>query len=187
MRRLLLALLLALPLCAHAGAPTPLSAAEIPALLKPPVHGVRILAVWSLDCVYCEANMQALANLQQLHPHDVELVTVATDSIAHGTEIAARLKAMRMDGYPARAYAEAAPERLDYLLDPNWGGETPRTEIIRADGSRLGISGELTATQLLKPLLRPLVQARHGWLSASSVLAADAGAGGAVEPSSSSP
>lgn len=154
MRRLVLAALFALmlPVCAHAGAPTPLSAAGIPALLKPPARGVRILAVWALDCAYCEANMQALAKLQQAHPQDVELVTVATDSIAHSVEIATRLKAMQMDGYPAHAYAEASPERLDYLLDPDWGGETPRTEVIRADGSRQGISGELTAAQLQKLL-----------------------------------
>ncbi|OOG39006.1 hypothetical protein B0E52_13375 [Rhodanobacter sp. C06] len=155
MRRLVLVALLALalPTLAHAGTPASLSAGDVPALLKPPAHGVRILAVWALDCAYCEANMQALAKLQQLHPQDVELVTVATDSIAQGAQIAARLKAMRMDGYPARAYAEASPERLDFLIDPNWGGETPRTEIIRADGSRQGISGELTMPQLQK--LRP--------------------------------
>jgi iron complex outermembrane receptor protein len=155
MRRVLLATLLALalPALAHAGTPVPLSAGDVPALLKPPAHGVRILAIWALDCAYCEANMQALAKLQRAHPREVELVTVATDSIAQGAQIAARLKAMRMDGYPARAYAEASPERLDFLIDSNWGGETPRTEIIRADGSRLDISGELTAPQLQK--LRP--------------------------------
>lgn len=155
MRRLALATLLALapPAFAHADTLAPLSAGDVPALLKPPAHGVRILAVWALDCAYCEANMQALAKLQRSHPHEIELVTVATDSIANRGEVGARLKAMRMDGYPSRAYAEASPERLDYLLDPNWGGETPRTEIIRADGRRLGISGELTAAQLQK--LRP--------------------------------
>lgn len=154
MRRLALAVLLALalPAFAHAGTLAPLSAAEVPALLKPPARGVRILAVWALDCTYCEANMQALAKLQREHPHEVELVTVATDSIARSGEIVARLKAMQMDGYPARAYVEAAPERLDYLIDPNWGGETPRTELIRADGSRRGISGELTEAQLHKLL-----------------------------------
>jgi iron complex outermembrane receptor protein len=154
MRRLVLAALLALtlPAGAHAGTLAPLSAAEIPALLKPPAHGVRILAVWALDCAYCEANMQALAKLQRAHPREIELVTVATDSIAHGVAISARLEAMHMDSYPAHAYAEASPERLDYLLDPDWGGETPRTEVIRADGSRLGISGELTAAQLQKLL-----------------------------------
>ncbi|HKR76524.1 MAG TPA: hypothetical protein VJR95_07635 [Rhodanobacter sp.] len=154
MRRLVLAALFALmlPACAHAGTLASLSAAEVPTLLKPPAHGMRILAVWALDCAYCEANMQALAKLQRAHPREVELVTVATDSIAHDAEIAARLKTMQMDGYPARAYAEASPERLDYLLDPDWGGETPRTEVIRADGSRQGISGELTAAQLQKLL-----------------------------------
>ena len=59
---------------------------------------------------------------------------------------------MKMDGYPARAYAEASPERINFLLDPNWGGETPRVLVIRADGSRLGISGELTPAQLQKLL-----------------------------------
>ncbi|GAB3783082.1 thioredoxin domain-containing protein [Dyella agri] len=141
---------LALPACAHAGTLAPLSANEIPALLKPPAHGVRILAVWALDCAYCEANMQVLAKLQQAHPRDVELVTIATDSIAQQVQIAARLKAMRMDGYPAHAYAEASPEHLDFLIDQDWGGETPRTEIIHADGSRQGISGALAEAQLRK-------------------------------------
>jgi iron complex outermembrane receptor protein len=31
------------------------------------------------------------------------------------------------------------------LIDPDWGGETPRTKAIRADGSGTVISGELTA------------------------------------------
>jgi hypothetical protein len=55
-----------------------------------------------------------------------------------------------MDRYPARAYAETSPERINFLLDPDWGGETPRVLVIRADGSRSGISGALTPTQLQK-------------------------------------
>lgn len=145
-------LALALPAFAHAGTLMPLSAADVPALLKPPAHGVRIVAIWSLDCAYCEANMQALAKLQRAHPHDIELVTVATDSIDQGAAIETRLKAAQMDGYPARAYAEASPERTDFLVDPNWGGETPRTEVIRADGGRQGISGALTGQALQKLL-----------------------------------
>lgn len=150
MRRLLLAALLCLmlPTFAHAGSLTPLSAADVPTLIKPPAHGVRILAVWSLDCAYCEANMAALAKFERAHPGKVELITVATDSISQRASITARLKAMQMDGYPARAYTDATPERLNYLIDPNWGGETPRTELIRADGTRLGISGALSAAKL---------------------------------------
>lgn len=152
MRRALLLLLLsccAAPVLAAPGATvTPLTAAEVPALLQPPAHGERIIMLWSLDCVYCEPNMQALAILQRAHPHAIELVTVTTDNIALHDKIAARLDAAGMQGYPARAYAALAPERLNYLIDPDWGGETPRTLVIRADGSQVAISGELTAAQL---------------------------------------
>jgi iron complex outermembrane receptor protein len=152
MRRVLLAALLVLALAfAHAGALAPLSAADVPALLKPPAHGERILAIWALDCAYCEANLQALAKLQRAHPREIELVTVATDDIAQQrTALEQRLHAAGMDAYPARAYAAATPERINYLLDPDWGGETPRTLVIRADGTRTGISGALTGQALQK-------------------------------------
>jgi hypothetical protein len=153
MKRLLLALLLWLPALACAGSLQPLVAADVPALLQPPAHGMRILALWSLDCAYCEPNLEALAALQRADPREIELVTVTTDSIQLRTAIEARLRSMKMDVYPARAYAEASPERINFLLDPNWGGETPRVLVIRADGSRRGISGALTPAQLHK--LRP--------------------------------
>jgi hypothetical protein len=153
MKRLLLALLLWLPALACAGSLQPLVAADVPALLQPPAHGMRILALWSLDCAYCEPNLETLAALQRADPREIELVTVTTDSIQLRTAIEARLRSMKMDVYPARAYAEASPERLNFLLDPNWGGETPRVLVIRADGSRRGVSGALTPAQLHK--LRP--------------------------------
>ncbi len=150
MKRLLLAFALWLPALASAGSLQPLAAADVPALLQPPAHGTRIIALWSLDCAYCEPNLEALAALQRNAPHDIELVTVTTDSIALRQAIEARLHDMKMGVYSARAYAEASPERINFLLDPNWGGETPRVLVIRADGSRLGISGALTPAQLQK-------------------------------------
>ena len=152
MRRLLLALVLWLPALACAAPLQPLAATDVPALLQPPAHGMRILALWSLDCAYCEPNLEALAALQRAHPHELELVTVTTDSIALRTAIETRLHGMKMDGYPARAYAEASPERINFLLDQDWGGETPRVLVIRADGSRRGLSGALTPAQLRKLL-----------------------------------
>ena len=152
MKRLLLAFLLWLPTLACAGTLQPLAAADVPALLQPPAHGMRILALWSLDCAYCEPNLETLAALQRTDPREIELVTVTTDSIQLRTAIEALLRSMKMDVYPARAYAEASPERLNFLLDPNWGGETPRVLVIRADGSRRGISGALTPAQLHKLL-----------------------------------
>ncbi len=152
MKRLLLVLALLLPGLAIAGPLQPLAASDVETLVKPPAHGERIIALWALDCAYCEPNLEALAKLQRAHPHDVELVVVTTDSIERRQAIETRLQHMKMDGYSNLAYTEASPERLNFLLDPNWGGETPRVLVIRADGSRLGISGELTPKQLQKVL-----------------------------------
>lgn len=150
MKRLLLALALLLPAIAMAGSLQPLTAAQVPGLLQPPAHGERIIALWALDCAYCEPNLEALAALQRAHPHDIELLTVTTDSVNQREAIEARLRSMQMAGYPAHAYAATSPEQINFLLDPDWGGETPRVLVIRADGSRLGISGALTAAQLQK-------------------------------------
>jgi iron complex outermembrane receptor protein len=147
---LLVALAFAAP--AFAAPPLALTAADVPALLQPPAHGARIIALWALDCVYCEANLHALAVLHARHP-DIEVITVATDDVARRDALEKRLRAAGAADLPARAYADASPGRLDYLIDPHWGGETPRTLVIRSDGSRTGISGELTA-QRLHDLLR---------------------------------
>jgi iron complex outermembrane receptor protein len=152
MKRLLLVLCLLFPVLAIAGPVQPLAASDVAMLLEPPAHGERIVAVWALDCAYCEPNLEALAKLQRDHPRKLELVIVTTDSIERRQAIDARLRQMKLDGYPNLAYAEASPERLNFLLDPDWGGETPRVMVIRADGSRLGISGELTPAQLRKIL-----------------------------------
>lgn len=128
----------------------PLDASQVPALVKPPAHGERIIMLWALDCRYCEPNMAQLAKLQRAHPGRIELVTVATDNISLRDQIAARLDAAGMQDYPAHAYTESTPARLNFLIDPGWGGELPRTIVIRADGSRLAISGELTPQQMLR-------------------------------------
>lgn len=148
MKFLLFACALLLPSLSMAGSLQPLTAAEVPALLQAPAHGERIIALWALDCAYCEPNLDLLDKLQRSHPDDIELIIVATDSIEQREAIETRLRQMKMDVHPIRAYAEASPERINFLLDPQWGGETPRVLVIRADGSRLGISGALTPAQM---------------------------------------
>lgn len=149
MRRWWLAVALMLPMVATAAPVTALNSSDVTAFVKPPAKGVRVLAFWALDCAYCESNLQALAALKHKHP-ELDVVTVATDSITQSTALAARLHAAGVDTLPAFAYADASPERLNFLIDPSWGGETPRTLVIRADGSRLGISGELTPAKLAR-------------------------------------
>lgn len=134
---------------AHGAHVVPLTAAEVPSLLKPPARGQRIIMLWALDCVYCEPNMQALAKAQRAHPADIQFMTVATDDVASARQsIRARLNDAGMQDFPARAYATAATAQMNFLIDPNWGGETPRTLIIRSDGTRMAVSGELTRAQL---------------------------------------
>lgn len=146
----LLCCAVASPASANGTKIVPLTAAEIPGLLEPPVRGERIVMLWSLDCVYCEPNMRALAKLQRVHPQDIQFVTVATDDVTNARAIAARLSAAGVQEYPARVYATAATARMNFLIDPDWGGETPRTIVIRSNGTRIGISGELTPAQLLR-------------------------------------
>ncbi|HEY0197154.1 MAG TPA: hypothetical protein VGC19_01270 [Rhodanobacter sp.] len=152
MKRALLALAGLLPCLAMAGSLQPLSVADVPALVKPPAHGERIIALWALDCAYCEGNLEALATLQRAHPKDVELITVATDSYEQRDALEMHLQMAGVTNYPARAYAEASPERINFLIDPTWGGETPRMLVIRADGTRFSFSGALTPSQLPKIL-----------------------------------
>ncbi|MGH8111470.1 MAG: hypothetical protein ACREPL_05970 [Rhodanobacteraceae bacterium] len=113
--------------------------------------------MWALDCAYCEPNLAALAKLRRAHPRGVELVLVATDGPSQRAAVAARIKQMHMTDYPARLYAESTPERISYLIDSDWSGETRRTLVIRADGTRTAVSGELTIDQLrkLEPRSRP--------------------------------
>lgn len=133
---------------AHGITVAPLGPAQIPELLNPPAHGERIIMLWALDCAYCAPNMQALAKLQRTHPKRIQLVTVATDNIALRGKLAEHLAAAGMQGYPAHAYTESSPARINFLIDPQWGGELPRTIVIRADGSHVALSGELTAAQI---------------------------------------
>ena len=148
MRHLICALLWTLPFAVQAAAPIALKAEDVPSLLMPPAHGARVLALWSLDCAYCESNLQALMKLQRAHPREIELIAVATDSVAQKDALAHRLRAAGVDSLPSRAYADETPDRINYLIDPDWGGELPRTLIIRANGTRTGISGQLTPDRL---------------------------------------
>lgn len=83
---------------------------------------------------------------------DPALVTRGFDSLAvadNGDVLVAG-----MQDYVAYAYAASVPTQLNFLLDPGWGGEWPRTLTLRADGTRGALSGKLTAIQL-QHLRRP--------------------------------
>lgn len=147
MKRMILLAALTITMPAFAASPAALSPADVKTLVAPPGKGVRVVALWALDCAYCEENLSALARWQSQHA-DVDLVFVATDSIGQRDLLSARLKAAGLDAVPSRAYADATPDRINYLIDPAWGGETPRTLVIRADGTRKAFSGALNAGRI---------------------------------------
>jgi len=147
MKRLCLLAALTLAMPAFAAPPVAFTSADVKALVAPPAKGVRIVALWALDCAYCEENLSALATWQREHA-DVDLVFVATDSIGQREALGARLKAAGLDSVPSRAYADATPDRINYLIDPQWGGETPRTLVIRGDGTRKAFSGALSSERI---------------------------------------
>lgn len=142
MKRLIALSLLALALPVHAAPPTSLGIADVPALLAPPTKGTKIVALWALDCAYCEQNLSALRTWQRSHA-DVDLVFVATDPVSQADTLEKRLRAAKVDDVPSRAYAERTPDRINFLIDQTWGGETPRTLVIHADGRRRAASGAL--------------------------------------------
>ncbi|PTR25519.1 hypothetical protein C8J98_11176 [Luteibacter sp. OK325] len=147
MTRLLLVTALAVAMPAFAAPPVALAPTDVEALVAPPAKGVRIVALWALDCAYCEENLSALATWQRQHA-GVDLVFVATDSIGQRDVLSARLRAARLDTVPSRAYADATPDRINYLIDASWGGETPRTLVIHANGTRKAFSGALNAERI---------------------------------------
>lgn len=132
---------------ALAAPPVALAPTDVKALIAPPAKGVRVIALWALDCAYCEENLSALAAWQRQHAN-VDLVFVSTDSIGQRDALSARLKSARLDTVPSRAYGDATPDRINYLIDADWGGETPRTLVIRADGTRRAFSGALNAEHI---------------------------------------
>ncbi|MET0934436.1 MAG: hypothetical protein ABWX83_00500 [Luteibacter sp.] len=149
MKRWLLTTALAVAMPALAAPPVALNFPDVEALVAKPSTGTRIIAIWALDCAYCEENLTALADWQRQHA-GVDLVFVATDSIGQRAALEARLKAAHLDGVPSRAYAEATPDRTNFLIDPTWGGETPRTMVIKADGTRRALSGALTTERIAR-------------------------------------
>jgi len=148
-KRLLVGAAILFAPAAFAAVPQPLDSASVPALVAPPAKGSKVLALWSLDCAYCEENLASLRTYQRQHP-DMTLIYVATDPMREREALEARLKQARLDDVPSRAYADATPDRLNFLIDPTWGGETPRTLVIHADGSRKAFSGALTAERIAK-------------------------------------
>lgn len=98
-----------------------------------------VLVVWSLDCVYCKRNFDALGKLRAKHP-ELRVVTLSTDSVESLPQVRQVLDRVRL-ARNAWVFGHEPQERLRYAVNPDWMGEMPRTYFYRADGQRQGVSG----------------------------------------------
>ena len=114
-----------------------------------------VLFVWSLDCEYCQASLDLLAQQQRLHKN-LKILTLATDRLDDPEASVAVQKKLKAAGIAANAWAfgPASPARLRYAIDPAWRGETPRSYWFNRHGERIAYSGALTPAIFSEMLTR---------------------------------
>ncbi|MDR2877607.1 MAG: TlpA family protein disulfide reductase [Chromatiales bacterium] len=140
---LTLALLTSIPLSASsAQEPLPFVKGSQTAIVSAHAGSPFVLALWSLDCLYCRHDLAMLGRLKAEHPQ-LQVVLVATDTSARRAEIAPRLDALALGMEESWIFADAFAERLNHEIDPQWFGELPRTYFYGRDGGRISVSGSL--------------------------------------------
>lgn len=108
-----------------------------------------VLVVWSLDCVYCQHSMKALAE-EKRRNKGLTVVTVSTDPASDPDAVALMQKRLASFGMTrsAWAYGDAPAEHLRFAIDPKWRGEKPRSYWFNAQGERTAYSGVLTSAMI---------------------------------------
>lgn len=104
-----------------------------------------MLLVWSLECEYCQASLDTLAQAKKTRK-DLQIVTISTDLLEDEQAAALmrkRLAALGMSNQ-AWAFGAAPPEQLRYAIDPKWHGEMPRSYWFDAKGEKVAHSGVIT-------------------------------------------
>lgn len=144
-----LALCVMLLVCAGAQAQTlqPFVRGSQQAILAKHQGRPFVLALWSLDCVYCPQELALLGGLLAQH-RDLAVVLVSTDTLQQSADIEAVLKQHRLERVSAWVFADTFVERLRHEIDPRWYGELPRTYFHAADGTVIAVSGVLDEHQV---------------------------------------
>lgn len=124
---------------------TPFEADSLPQIVRAHAGKPFMLILWSLDCVYCQASLNVLAEQKRSHPA-LDIVTLSTDGVGDPQTdalVAQRLRKLALTSN-AWGYGAAPPEQLRYAIDPKWHGEMPRSYWFDAEGRRTPYSGVLT-------------------------------------------
>ena len=158
-------LLLALALLAGAAAAP---AAELRPFVSGSMQEIRaahtgrafILALWSLECPHCAAELTQLARLRHDHPQ-LPLVLVSTDSPAEHEAVMAALRRHGLHSVETWLFADAFVERLRYEIDPRWTGELPRAYLFDAAHAVRAHSGPVPEGELQRWLAGSAVPMAH--------------------------
>lgn len=111
-----------------------------------------IVALWSLSCTHCGADMEMFEWLLKQDP-TLNLVLISTDTPEQKVEIAQRLRQYHLDksarnefkNLESWVFGDSYTERLNYEVDAQWYGELPRTYFFEASGKATAVSGVLRA------------------------------------------
>ena len=110
-----------------------------------------IVAMWSLSCTHCSANMEIFEKLVKKYV-DFNLVLISTDTLEQKALIVSTLNKYLLGTVPMQkfsgkvaswVFADSHSERLRYEIDPQWYGELPRTYFFDVTGKSRGVSGVL--------------------------------------------
>lgn len=153
-RVLLWAMMLSMPLLVHAQAPAPpapgLRAFEpgsLQAIREAHVGRPFVLALWSVYCEPCRAEMTTLGRFKAEYPQ-AAMVLVSIDPPDELPAVQRMLAQYAPVGAETWAFADAFAERLRYAVDPRWRGELPRTYFYDAEHRVSAVSGSVDAATL---------------------------------------
>lgn len=106
-----------------------------------------ILALWSISCTHCPAELKALGQLKNVYPK-LDIVLVAADSLEDAPQAAATARGYGLAHSSQWIFADPMPERLRFEIDRRWHGELPRTYLYDRQHKVQGFSGLVPAEQL---------------------------------------
>lgn len=151
MMRVLLVFLVLCSITAQAGTAAfkPFVRGSAKALIEARAGQPFILALWSVECVHCRAELAQLAALSRCYPK-LDVVLVATDSLDARKEAAAILAQYPLARAERWMFADDFVERLRYEIDPGWHGELPRTYLHGPGKAVAAITGTLEPQRVVQ-------------------------------------
>lgn len=108
-----------------------------------------VLMLWSIHCAPCFSELKMLGEELVAQP-DIPVVLVSTDPEATSGEVVMLLQDYGLGDFYSWQFAGDFPERLRYLIDPDWYGELPRSYFYTVTGERRPHTGVISREMLLE-------------------------------------